>query len=294
MDAAEARIEVYILSNNGKDELSKDEIKKKLEEYFDFSITAEDHKLNAIARVKETGVRDWRQALTISFRVFVPREVSTDLETSGGGIHLDNIQGTEEFTTSGGGLHLNKVGGKITGRTSGGGIDVTNSKDDIDLETSGGNIHAENCSGNITLNTSGGSVSLNELQGTIRANTSGGSVHGDDIKGELEATTSGGGVTLRNLACSVETSTSGGSMNVEIKELVKYVRVTNSSGNITVKMPGDKGVNLKVRADKIQIDALTNFSGTKESDEINGKLNGGGIPVTISAGSGRVTMELRK
>lgn len=290
VNASEAKIEVYIESNNNREPISKEEIRSRLENY-DLDISVADHKLTAIAKSKDRDM-NWKRSLSISFKIYIPQNTSTNLATSGGSIHLDNLQGTEDFETSGGSLHVDKVGGKITGRTSGGSIHLANSKDQIDLETSGGSITAENSNGNMTLNTSGGSLNLTNLQGTIKAATSGGSVHGNDIKGELAAHTSGGSVILHDLACSVETSTSGGSMDVEIKELGKYVRVSNSGGNIALSMPGNKGVDLRVHADKIRIDALNNFSGTKSEGEIDGKMNGGGIPVTVKAGSGRVNMSL--
>jgi len=292
VDAAEARIEVFVQPGNNRENVSKEEIKKRLEENYNINISVADHKLTATAEAKDKNLSG-KEALSISFRVYVAGNASTDLSTSGGSIHLDNLTGTEEFSTSGGSLNVDKVAGKINGRTSGGSIHVTNSKDQIDLETSGGSIDAENCNGTITLGTSGGSMTLKGLQGTIKATTSGGSVHGNDIKGELAAHSSGGSVVLHDLACSIETSTSGGSMDVEIKELGKYVKVSNAGGNISLKMPGDKGIDIDIRGDKIRFDALKNFSGSQKDDHVEGKINGGGIPVTVRASNGRVSMELR-
>jgi hypothetical protein len=58
-----------------------------------------------------------------------------------------------------------------------------------------------------------------------------------------------------------------------------------------VELP-NKGLDLKVRG-KIKTQQLSNFSGTIEEDEIDGKLNGGGIPVTIKSSSGRVNLVLK-
>ena len=288
--ADEARIEVYIRGNNGQGELSKDEIKHRLDEDYDLDVSASDGKLSATARSKQSNM-NWKRNLSISFKIYVERNVSTDLKTSGGGIALKNLSGTHDFATSGGSLNIEKLGGKLNGKTSGGSITVIDTKDDINLSTSGGGIEAENCRGNIVLSTSGGSINLNELQGTIRAHTSGGPVRGSKIKGELEAHTSGGSVSLRELACSVEASTSGGSMDIEIVELGKYVTVSNSGGNIRVTMPGDKGVDLKLRGDRIKIDALKNFSGEQDDHKVIGSINGGGIPVDVHT-SGSITLAL--
>ncbi|HTF27271.1 MAG TPA: hypothetical protein VK625_00425, partial [Flavitalea sp.] len=161
------RVEVYIKGNNGR-ELSKDEIKKRLDEDYDLSVSVVGHEVRAIARNKRNNF-DWKRAISISFKIYVPSQTSTDLKTSGGGIRLDNLKGNENFTTSGGGLQIDRLNGMIHGVTSGGGIQVSNSGDNIDLETSGGGIIAKNCSGKIKLETSGGGLQLENLKGAINA-----------------------------------------------------------------------------------------------------------------------------
>jgi DUF4097 and DUF4098 domain-containing protein YvlB len=282
---AEARIEVYVWPGNSRDRnLSKDEIKKRLEADYDLSISTDNHKLTAIAKPKHE-FRNWNSSLSISFKVFVPHNASTDLRTSGGNISLTALSGTQDFTTSGGNLNIDHLSGHVKGRTSGGNITLSDLQDDIDLSTSGGNITAGKAHGNIKLSTSGGSLTLHELQGTIRATTSGGNVHADEIEGELAAHTSGGNVDMTNLSCSLETSTSGGNIDVSIKTLGKYVKITNSGGHIDLQVPQNQGMDLNLSADKVNATALSGFKGDIKKDRIEGSLNGGGIPVTVRGGS---------
>ncbi len=285
-----ARVEVYITSNNNK-QLTKEEIQQRLDEKYSLNISVANNKVTAIARLKEK-MTDWKKALNISFKIFVPRNVSTDLSTSGGSISLTNLSGNLKFSTSGGSLDLDNVGGNVDGRTSGGSINLENSKDDIELSTSGGSIDAKNCDGKLRLTTSGGSLDLKDLKGDIRATTSGGSIHGSDVEGELITHTSGGSIHLSDLSCSLETSTSGGNIDVSIKQLGKYIKISNSAGNVDVTLP-NKGLDLDLSASKIKTGQLNNFSGKVDEEEINGKLNGGGVPVRIDAGSGKISLSLR-
>ncbi|MBS1596930.1 MAG: DUF4097 family beta strand repeat protein [Bacteroidetes bacterium] len=292
-NAGETRVEVYVSPNNGREfSVSKDEIQKRLSEDYDLSVTVSGGKISAIAKTKEKNM-NWKRALSISFKIFVPQNVSTDLSTSGGSINLSNLSGTQYFRTSGGSLTVERVSGKINGGTSGGSIDVSDSKDDIDLHTSGGSIVAENCTGKIKLNTSGGSLRLRGLNGTVRATTSGGSVDGKNVMGELVAHTSGGNVDLREMSCSLDASTSGGNIAVDIKELGEYVTISNSSGHVDLELPKNKGLNLNLNANKIKTDPLNNFSGSMEENQLRGKLNGGGVPVTVDAGSGRINLTFK-
>ena len=287
---SEARLEIYISGNNGR-ELTKDEIKQRLDEDYNLTLSTDGGKLTVIAETKSFNM-NWKKGLNIAIDIYVPQNVSTDLSTSGGGIKLKNLSGTHMFTTSGGGLNITRLTGRIRGRTSGGGISVADSGGDIDLSTSGGGIEAINCSGTIRLNTSGGPITLQTLDGTINAETSGGGVRGNAIKGELMAHTSGGGVTLHDLSCSVKASTSGGNMDVEISQIGKYVDISNSGGSISVKLPGNKGLDLKLRGERIRTTNLNNFSGEQDDNRITGKINGGGVPVDIRT-SGNITLALQ-
>lgn len=292
VNASEAKLEVYVRSNNGSGSLSKEEIQKRVDEDYELTISVSGNLLTAIAKQKHN-INNWKRQLSISFKVYVPQAVSTDLSTSGGGIHLSNLTGNQEFNTSGGGLDIDQLSGNISGKTSGGGITVKNTSNNIDLRTSGGGIRAINCSGTIKLNTSGGSLTLDNLQGNIKAHTSGGSVHVNGIKGDLDAHTSGGSVTINEMSGSLEASTSGGSIRAEIKELGKYVTLSNSGGNIDLELPDNKGMNLNLHANKISLSTIKAFSGSKDENDMNGTINGGGVPVTVKASSGRLSIAVK-
>lgn len=289
-NASDSRIEVYVSPSNSNSSMSKEELKQRLEELYDLNVSVSNGKLSATAKSRQE-IKDWKKSLSIGFRIYVTQNVSTDLKTSGGSISLANLSGRQRFATSGGSLNMDKLTGDIDGKTSGGSIHVQNSKDKIELSTSGGSIAASNCSGTLDLKTSGGSLDLSGLKGRIDASTSGGSIHGESIEGELEANTSGGSIHLTNIKSSLKTSTSGGDINVEITQPGQYIKISNSGGDISVTLPKAKGLDLDVSG-RIAATNFQNFSGTINEKTVKGKLNGGGIPVDIHAGSGRVKIQL--
>lgn len=292
VNPSEAKIEVYVTGNNGLNALTKDEIQKRLEENYELKVSVDGNTLNAYAKVKHNNM-DWRRSLSISFKIYVPKNVTSDLSTSGGSIHLADLVGSQQFRTSGGSLHVDNVAGKIDGKTSGGSIHLSNSSSDINLGTSGGSIEASNCHGQMELSTSGGSLHLSALDGTINATTSGGHIDADNIKGELIASTSGGSIKMTGISGSLETSTSGGNIDVEVTALGKYVKVHNSGGSISLQLPANKGYDLDLHGNKVKVNPLNNFSGDTDDNSITGKLNGGGIPVTAHSGSGHVSLTFK-
>jgi hypothetical protein len=256
------------------------------------NISVNGHELSALVKSKHE-FSNWRQQMSISFKIYVPREVSTNLKTSGGGIHLDNLKGTETFSTSGGGLQLDKLNGTIHGRTSGGGIEVTNSSDDIDLHTSGGGIIAKHCEGKMSLITSGGGLILEDLKGNINAHTSGGGVEGRNIEGELITGTSGGSIDLHEMSCSLDATTSAGSLVAQMKKVGSHLRLSASAGNIDLELPLKQGLDLNLRAESINQHPsnINGFTGEWKKNYINGSVNGGGASVTAHATSGSIDVK---
>ncbi|MCW3092856.1 MAG: hypothetical protein JWP81_3925 [Ferruginibacter sp.] len=292
--ADKSRVDVFIWPSSGrnKGEVSKETLQKRLDELYDLKITVSGDKLTAIAKSK-VKIRDWKNALSISFKVYVGKDVSTHLTTSGGNIDLRAITGEQEITTSGGNLNIDGVKGKMKGTTSGGNIDVKDSDNKMDLTTSGGNINANHCSGGIKLTTSGGSIRVVDLNGNVDATTSGGDVRGNNIQGDLEAHTSGGNIDLAGLACNLATGTSGGDIKVVIREPGKFIKIRNSGGKIELELPAGKGYDLDLSADKIQTGKLSAFNGKVEDDQVDGTLNGGGTKVTANASGGKIVLTVK-
>ena len=287
---AEAKIEVYVRSNNlnnGSDNLSKEEIEERLKNY-ELSVLQDGNTIIASAKNK---TNDWgKKSLSIAFKAFVPENITTDLNTSGGSISVKGITGNAIGKTSGGSISVVKCKNKIALKTSGGSISADNCSGDIDLSTSGGSISASDLDGTIDLTTSGGSINLDNLKGNTRAITSGGSIKATELRGESMVKTSGGSIALREIYGTLDAATSAGSMDVEIMELGKSLNLSVSSGGMTVKMPLNKGMNLDCAAQRVNIDGLKNFDGEIEKSYVKGKLNGGGIPVSMKVSSGNLTV----
>jgi len=288
VNPSESRVEVFVWENGHKtNPLSNDELKTKIANDYDLDISVSNTKLTATATPKNK-MNNWKKTLSFSFKIYAPGNVSTKLETSGGNIVLTGLSGDQDFKTSGGNLDLNGLSGKVNGRTSGGNISLKNCKNNLDLTTSGGNINAQNSTGNITVSTSGGSLKLDNLSGNIKAQTSGGNIDGKTIAGTLSAHTSGGNVSLLALDCSLKTSTSGGNIEVKINKPGNYISISNSSGKVHLMLPRNAGLDLKLNARQISTENLENFSGSNSKEQITGTMNGGGIPVTVDAGSGKI------
>ncbi|MBL7699206.1 MAG: hypothetical protein JNK79_13660 [Chitinophagaceae bacterium] len=285
---ADARVEVYAWGR-GSDE----SIKQRVSDYYTVKIETDNNKLSVSAKRKKSFGRN--DQVSVSFRVYVPVSVSSELNTSGGNISCRHLSGNRQWVqTSGGNIAFDDVKGDATGKTSGGNISISNCSETFDLFTSGGNIHARRSEGKLSLSTSGGNIALEELSGTIKAKTSGGNVTADRVSGSLITSSSGGNLQLGDLSCSLEASTSGGNLNIAIKKIGEHVKLRNSGGgNTHLELPGGTGMDIHATGSSVRVERTVGFTGDIREREIKGSVNGGGIPVDIDGGASRVVVTIR-
>lgn len=214
---------------------------------------------------------------SISLTILVPREMSCDVSSSGGGLKISGVTGTQNFTSSGGGVRLEN----ITGTTK--------------ANSSGGGVKAMNQNGDVQLSSSGGGVTLNGAHGKVSASCSGGGVELTNIHGDVDASSSGGGVTVKGESGSVKAKSSGGSVRVNLGNLSKELYLESSGGGIdAVIQHGDKlGLDLDLSSDKVNIE-LHNFSGRAEKSRVKGTMNNGGIPVYMRSSGGNVNVRFEE
>jgi hypothetical protein len=222
---------------------------------YTFDIRQEGNTIYAKAERKD---KSWNKetALNVSFEIEVPKQVSTNLKTSGGSISLAHVSGEQQAHTSGGSLNFKDVKGDTQARTSGGSINVSQYFGNLDAGTSGGSINLDQASGTLKVNTSGGSINLKQVSGDIIAQTS------------------------------------GGSIQAEVAQLGKYLTLETSGGSVKATIPGGKGLDLDLTGNRVKT-TVTNFSGVAKDNQVKGSINGGGIPVKMRTSGGTTELSYR-
>jgi len=276
---SQTRVEVYVRNSNSNRELSKQEIQKKLDEFYSLEISLSGDVLNASVRQKKDIPLN-ESGLSISFEIYGPRTASSILKTSHGNIDLMGLEGSQDATTSHGDITISKITGKVVGRTSHGNVSVTDCKNDIDVSTDHGDVTGRNCEGTIKLITSHGNIDLRDLKGKVRAGTQHGDVSGNTFGGELTASTSHGDVNLDGMSCSVNASTDHGNISLSVVNITGEIVMSNINGNISLELPKGKGLDLDLHGKSVSIVGMQNFTGSKSKDFVKGSANGGGTKVS--------------
>jgi hypothetical protein len=222
------------------------------------------------------GSRRHSDSLSVHYAIKVPQRFNLDLETRGGSLHVDNLDGTlrgvtaggdiqtgditgpVHLQTAGGSIHLGNIGARVDARTAGGNIRVGNVKGDAYLETSGGEIaagivdgtlRAKTAGGDIALQaaggpviveTAGGQIRLGQCGGTVQAETAGGNIHLDGARGVVHVQTAGGSIDLLQLMSAVQAETSAGRILAQIdakRSSFGPSRLATSVGDVDVFLP---------------------------------------------------------
>jgi hypothetical protein len=245
-------------------------VKEVLEDY-NVNIGKDGTEISATVE-RRTNFNLWKN-VGISLTISVPREMSCNVSSSGGGIDISGVAGNHKFSSSGGGVHLDNIKGSTEASSSGGGVKVTNSNGELHVSSSGGGVHVDEAHGNVFAHSSGGGVKLL------------------NIHGDADANSSGGGVTVTGDCGYVKATSSGGSVKVDLVKISKELYLRSSGGGVdAIIRNGYKlGLNLDLSSEHVNID-LRNFSGKSEKNRVNGTMNGGGIPVYMHASGGNVNV----
>lgn len=218
----------------------------------------------------------WSFKGKLQIDIEVPERTEVDLDTSGGSLEVESVDGDVRLDTSGGGIRVTSVRGEVLADTSGGGITIREVVGDVNADTSGGGIRIEDVDGAVRADTSGGGITIHGVTGDIEADTSGGSIDIRGAQGKVEADTSGGSIDVEFTAGNSE----GGSLST-------------SGGGIRVIL--DPGVNLELDASTsggtVRSDLPITVRGAIDKHSLKGTLGGGGATLKLRASGGGIRIQ---
>lgn len=282
--------------------------RRELEEDFTIEVSSgADYLEISIKEKYQYRLMDWRDRINVSFEIYTPFKTASDLHCSDGDIRLRGLRADQKLQSSDGDISVSNTNGKLYARTSDGDIYINQVVGDVEPITSDGDIELRDIEGNVDGRTSDGDVDLQDINGMVKLVTSDGDVTADHIigdtrlvssdgdvrmsqcSGNMTMTTSDGAILFRNLEGSLKARTSDGQIKGNMLKLKANLELRTSDGSIAVTVPGAMGLDLLLRGETIRT-ALDNFSGTSKDHIVEGRVNGGGILVSLHASDGSVTL----
>jgi len=149
----------------------------------------------------------------------------------------------------------------------------------VNLHTGDGKIEIAGLKGQMDVRSGDGAEELNDLDGKLHATTGDGHIQANGRFDELDVKTGDGGVDVRAV---------GGST------LVANWHLETGDGSVSLELPPNLSadVDLHTGDGHIDLDMPITTEGKIRTNEIRGKLNGGGSLLTIRTGDGSI--HLRK
>ncbi len=207
----------------------------------------------------------------IHFKIRVPYEFDLNLETMGGDIRIENVQGVIDGQTLGGNLDFIKLNGEIHMTTMGGDIDMRDSQLAGDIKTMGGDINFYNVSGDMKGTTMGGDITLRssisfsaqDKKSKVNINTMGGDIYVESAPKGAEVSTMGGDIDIRSAGIFVKAKTMGG--DIEVQKVNGEIRASTMGGDVVVNVTGvsddiHRDVDLSSMGGEIKLSLPERFS----------------------------------
>lgn len=245
------------------------------------------------------GRKHWQRKLNrldIRFQVTVPKDYNVDLDTQGGNIKVDDLDGTVRAHTSGGSLRFGKITDTVWGRTSGGSIKLVSCGGPVDLKTSGGSVEVGDVTADVRAQTSGGSLRFGRIHGSIWGRTSGGSIRVTDCKAGVDVHTSAGNIKLERVSGLVNAKTSAGSIRAFLTNQPQgECSFRTSAGSVTITLIPDIAVDVdaETSAGSVSTDfVVTSFiQGKVPRNRLKGSINGGGPLLKLHTSAGSIRLQ---
>ncbi len=125
-----------------------------------FDINSTKSGVTVNSRLKTRG----RHSIDIEVVIMVPRRFDLDLNTMGGSIRIQDLEGRIVGETFGGGLVLDRLSGNLSLSTMGGEIKLSDSQVDGRVKTMGGDIFLSGVVGDVEATTMGGDVIYDRVE----------------------------------------------------------------------------------------------------------------------------------
>ena len=169
---------------------------------------------------------------------------------------------------------------------------------DLDARVADGSLSAQDLTGRVQVRAGDGSVELNNIKGDVHLVASDGSVILHNVVGTLDARGSDGSMKIDGQFTMVQVETSDGNLDFTLSpgsQLTSASQIKSSDGRVSIRLPqaladmdvvtGDGHLNCTLPLTMDHYD-----SRESGGHHLHGHLNSGGVPFSIHASDGNVSI----
>ena len=212
----------------------------------------------------------------VTVRIWVPREFDVDARNASGPLRVEDLSGS------------------VRARTAGGAIEVRAVEGNVELHSATGSVLVSEVRGDVVVRVGAAEVKLDWITGDTRIRSAEGDIRARHIEGLLEVRTDSGEIIVRDLRGRADVKTERGAVYASFTEAAEG-RLETQRGSVEVAVPVHAGVSLRARSRHGTVKVLEGLSasGTRQSDQFVGSLNGGGPSLDIYTARGNIRVGRR-
>jgi DUF4097 and DUF4098 domain-containing protein YvlB len=196
---------------------------------------------------------------SLVFEVRVPSIYNVKIDSMGGSVAIESVEGDFSGRTMGGALTLTDLKGNLDLTTMGGRVSLTRSDVDGQVTTMGGKALVEDVFGDVEVKSMGGNVVRRRVTRSngssigeqVNITTMGGDIDVPEAPAGADVHTMGGTITIDSAREFVKAKTMGG--DIRIKEVDGWVKATTMAGDVSVNLSGGHDVKLTSMSGEITL-----------------------------------------
>ncbi|MBB5340475.1 DUF4097 family beta strand repeat-containing protein [Tunturiibacter gelidoferens] len=175
----------------------------------------------------------------------------------------------------------------------------TPAKLDLDAKVADGNLSARDLTGRVQIHAGDGSVELDNIKGDVHLVASDGSVSLHNAVGTIDARGSDGNMKIDGQFTMVQLETSDGNLDFTLapgSQLTGASRIKSSDGRVSIRLPQALSADMDVATGDGHLNCTLPLTmdhyDSRESGghHLHGHLNNGGVPFSIHASDGNVSI----
>lgn len=216
-----------------------------------------------------------RRAVTISYRVRVPRRTRLIVATESGATALAGVSQP------------------VVVHSQSGAVTLTDLDASARVTSGSAAVSAANLRGVLEITTESGSITGRELGGALRVRTSSGAVNASwTTPGSADVRTASSSIDLRNVAGPVAAVTSSGHVTVAGSPAAPW-QISAGSGSVELMLPHGASVALDAATHSGSVTVRgADVQGTNDKRAVRGTIGSGGPAVHVTSRSGSIRVDV--
>lgn len=220
----------------------------------------------------------------------VPGGLPVTVRESSGNIRSEGVTGAQMLRTTSGDIEVVSAGGPVELWSSSGDVLATGMRQ-VQVRSASGDVVLRQVAGPLRVSTSSGGITVTGAQDSLSLSSASGDIRADRAPRGLEVETSSGDVAVQAVAGSVRVGTASGDVRLGLREPLRSVDATSSSGGIRLLLDPAVGCALDMRTSSgtIEVEQPMQMKNVSRRS-VTGVIRNGRTPVVLHTASGDITV----